>query len=622
MNPSLLYVFIGKTLQEYIYDSIYQSMLVCENTKIYVLIEDSLIDFFIQKIYSFDTFYFKNDINNIIVIPLEVLYKKNIGDFLEYSKRLNEFAQFREGFWINTTLRFLYIQNFIEIFHQKQVFHIENDVMLYTDLRVIKKSLPTSEKMFLLKDSSFRVIPSIVYFPDKNAISKLTEFILEHYKSRDEFKNDMQLLAHFSAINSSDVAFFNDENINNGDLIFDGAAIGQFLGGVDPRNVEKQDDLEFVLNNSTRGFVNETSRFKPNKFNIYKRDLEQSNIDMKFYFCKNKREISQIANLHIHSKQLFKFSSLFSYDDYDTIISGDRVIRNCDTVILTEDIFNFHKNLFKFKSIEDIVYVKDFSKINSEVFLKYIRKKSSDKKAPVKIFLYTHILKPFVEYISPIIDVDYKLYLHNSDHSISQRDLNSLKLNTHFISVSSQNVNLPVQERLEFLPIGIANSMWPHGDISKLYLQMSKTYNMKKTKNLYININPNTFPYRKQVLEEFIKNGDFKYEMKNLDFENYLKELSEHRFCLCVRGNGIDTHRFWESIYLGVIPVIINNKKTDMQNFVDYLYKNEIVFYEIREEEFSEMLEIYSDDFFNENLYRKYKNKELNRKSGKISDYV
>ncbi len=39
--------------------------------------------------------------------------------------------------------------------------------------------------------------------------------------------------------------------------------------------------------------------------------------------------------------------------------------------------------------------------------------------------------------------------------------------------------------------------------------------------------------------------------------ETYLKSLSTHKFCLCPRGNGIDTHRFWEAQYLDVIPIII-----------------------------------------------------------------
>ena len=39
-------------------------------------------------------------------------------------------------------------------------------------------------------------------------------------------------------------------------------------------------------------------------------------------------------------------------------------------------------------------------------------------------------------------------------------------------------------------------------------------------------------------------------------FSRYLTALSKSMFCICPRGNGIDTHRFWESLYMGCIPVI------------------------------------------------------------------
>jgi len=37
---------------------------------------------------------------------------------------------------------------------------------------------------------------------------------------------------------------------------------------------------------------------------------------------------------------------------------------------------------------------------------------------------------------------------------------------------------------------------------------------------------------------------------------NYLISLREHNFVLCPEGNGIDTHRLWETLYMGGIPII------------------------------------------------------------------
>lgn len=40
---------------------------------------------------------------------------------------------------------------------------------------------------------------------------------------------------------------------------------------------------------------------------------------------------------------------------------------------------------------------------------------------------------------------------------------------------------------------------------------------------------------------------------------NYLKDLRISNLVLCPEGNGIDTHRLWETLYMGGVPVIINS---------------------------------------------------------------
>lgn len=35
-----------------------------------------------------------------------------------------------------------------------------------------------------------------------------------------------------------------------------------------------------------------------------------------------------------------------------------------------------------------------------------------------------------------------------------------------------------------------------------------------------------------------------------------LTEMARHRFVLCPPGNGRDTHRMWEALYAGTIPIV------------------------------------------------------------------
>ena len=38
-----------------------------------------------------------------------------------------------------------------------------------------------------------------------------------------------------------------------------------------------------------------------------------------------------------------------------------------------------------------------------------------------------------------------------------------------------------------------------------------------------------------------------------------MKELASYKFAISPEGNGIDCHRTWECLYLGVIPIVKNS---------------------------------------------------------------
>ena len=37
----------------------------------------------------------------------------------------------------------------------------------------------------------------------------------------------------------------------------------------------------------------------------------------------------------------------------------------------------------------------------------------------------------------------------------------------------------------------------------------------------------------------------------------YLKDLRKYNFVLCPAGNGMDTHRVWETLYMGGYPIVL-----------------------------------------------------------------
>ena len=64
-----------------------------------------------------------------------------------------------------------------------------------------------------------------------------------------------------------------------------------------------------------------------------------------------------------------------------------------------------------------------------------------------------------------------------------------------------------------------------------------------------------------------IKNGDEDYtkqkkhimtlyaKHKDANFDRYIENIHSHKFVLCPEGNGTDTHRTWETLYTGSIPI-------------------------------------------------------------------
>jgi hypothetical protein len=645
-NINLIYVHIGNELPECFIDNIYQTLLINTNQiTIYILLNDILINNVKEKISKLNTIYFKNPQFNIIYVRNSLIetYLQNNDSYNNYLKSLEKFErnlkEFRHNFWVSTTKRFYYLLATMELFFLNDVFHIENDVILYENLINIYQSL--NEKNFVnnlvfVKDSDHRVVPSIIFIPNTIEINSLVSFITDSLQNSNVFYNDMTLLGAYPNYKT-----FNITPDKNSKYIYDGAAIGQYLDGIDIKNynnlppIESDDYKILKFKNPTRGFINETSVYKPNISHFYKKLYYIDNINIPLNITVADTIINNntvpntvpntiqnivtniVPNVHIHSKQLYKFSSVFDLS-YDDIISGDKIVGLCDFVISVNSINDFHKNIENFIQIHKIILIKNFNNINYNALNKIF--KQSGKKE-LKLFIYTHLLEILVkvDFFKHLDNnIEYTLYIHNSDHTFDDT-YNELLKYDYIKMVYTQNINIS-SPKVKLLPIGLANSMWPHGNMVEFYDIVRSTYLHEKQNNIYININPSTYSYRKIVLDKLIEcNWTLS---KGKPYKEYLHELSSHYFCLCIRGNGIDTHRFWESLYLGVIPVIINNETTNCQHFVDILNKLEIPFYEIKNLDF---FETHSNEFFNKQLYTKMiiklKNSIQNLKSLKLSFY-
>ena len=57
---------------------------------------------------------------------------------------------------------------------------------------------------------------------------------------------------------------------------------------------------------------------------------------------------------------------------------------------------------------------------------------------------------------------------------------------------------------------------------------------------------------------------DLKPTLPKLEFEDYMREISDHKFVVCYRGNGVDTHRVYETLLMGSVPILEHSGLDDM----------------------------------------------------------
>jgi hypothetical protein len=105
------------------------------------------------------------------------------------------------------------------------------------------------------------------------------------------------------------------------------------------------------------------------------------------------------------------------------------------------------------------------------------------------------------------------------------------------------------------LPIGIENLRYGRNGLPNLF---SKTY-FSESKSNRILVGPfSPTHFERQELMEWgnLNNSRIVFVNEYLLPKQLAKLSSTFRFVACPRGNGTDTHRFWETLYRGSIPVV------------------------------------------------------------------
>jgi hypothetical protein len=105
------------------------------------------------------------------------------------------------------------------------------------------------------------------------------------------------------------------------------------------------------------------------------------------------------------------------------------------------------------------------------------------------------------------------------------------------------------------LPIGLENLRYGRNGIPALFFLPPESIDKKKM--ILIGPFSNTHTER-QELEKWkhIRNAKIQVISQRLQPRKLARIATQYKFVACPRGNGTDTHRFWETLYRGSIPVV------------------------------------------------------------------
>jgi|LauGreDrversion4_2_1035121.scaffolds.fasta_scaffold283007_2 hypothetical protein len=270
--------------QSYILQNI-QQLKNLQNHQITVITESEFFD------------YFPKDIR---LVDRKTLVNEQINNYLQNTQHSRDF---RGGFWIHCFTRFLYIYQYMKNEDRKNIIHLENDVMTYFKMdEEFLQRFNVEKDMYIILDNPSRCIPGLIFIRSYHIWEKLFQHINYHNNDMDWLSGMFRLypqhidylpIIHLP-LKTNDIEW-NHQYESKWNCIFDAAAMGQYLGGVDPRNIS----------GDTVGFVNTDASFP---YNGYRFQWQFENDLWVPYLVDGDKKI-KIMNLHIHSKNLDRFLS-------------------------------------------------------------------------------------------------------------------------------------------------------------------------------------------------------------------------------------------------------------------------------------------------------------------------
>ena len=170
------------------------------------------------------------------------------------------------------------------------------------------------------------------------------------------------------------------------------------------------------------------------------------------------------------------------------------------------------------------------------------------------IFTNRYFLNSLFDELSRIKEnLELNIIVHQTDIPFTKSEFKLTPKNVSKI----YTINLDYErENLIPIPLGLSNSYSDKNLLVEDFQNFEITNFEDKKDNMYINFNQNTnHLIRDDLYNRFERFDWVEIDKPNLSKDLYFSKINTNKFILSPWGNGIDTHRIWESLYLKSIPV-------------------------------------------------------------------
>ncbi len=570
-NEDLYFVFLGDRLPKYVIPSL--RIAVRHSGMNVNLIGDADLKNKLDKY-------------NVNFIDTATFYDNT--EFLKMSRNVSANHRFRNGFWLKTVERFFVLEKFMKFRGINSLVHAELDQLLF-GVDVFTRELRSLGKdgLYVSLHNPEEAIASLVYIQNPETLSSLLDYAQEKI-----FSTEMYLISAWGNDNPekifglptlateiySDCRLKNIEilNVNKLQGIVDAAQIGQWVAGIDPRNVP-------IRNRPFNNYVTPRKPFMLSEEHLQSLTFtfdEQKNTLLVKYLD---QDPIRIFNLHIHSKihqNLLannpSLPRLFDYLNKKRAISFSGTRHTQVANYLKSRLENFCEDPSRF-----------FSRLKSRIFLAIGIRPSSDPfisgdsfrnianlvwekssshfvlenvKSGSIIFCESEQASELQMQILSELEVPIILILGNSDQN-HDHSYSYLRTNPNVEKVFAQNMVTEI-DGFYPLPIGLENAWHAnHGNITS-FKKLSKVKRDRKSRIMWtFSVHTNVAVRSKAALELLrVKVAD---KFGSISSKDHRKLLLTYSFVASPPGNGLDTHRTWEAMYLGCVPIVLRSYMAD-----------------------------------------------------------